>query len=99
MPETDSAQVVAVANLLRPILDELVFVGGAITALLISDEGAGPPRTTLDVDAIAEITSYAEYAAFGERLRALGFSEDYERRCAAMPVGSESHSPGCDAAG
>jgi hypothetical protein len=30
----------------------------------------------LDVDAIAEIASYAEYAAFGDRLRALGFSED-----------------------
>jgi len=30
----------------------------------------------LDVDAIAEIGSYAEYTAFGERLGALGFSED-----------------------
>ena len=28
------------------------------------------------MDAIAEITSYAQYAAFGERLRALGFAED-----------------------
>lgn len=28
------------------------------------------------MDAIAEITSYAEYAAFGDRLRALGFQED-----------------------
>jgi len=28
------------------------------------------------LDAIAEITSYAEYAAFGDRLRALGFQED-----------------------
>ena len=30
----------------------------------------------MDVDAIVEITSYAEYTAFGERLRRLGFSED-----------------------
>jgi len=28
------------------------------------------------VDAIAEITSYAQYAAFGDRLRILGFNED-----------------------
>ena len=28
------------------------------------------------MDAIAEITSYAEYVAFGDRLRALGFLED-----------------------
>lgn len=51
-------------------------MGGAVTSLLVTDERAGSPRTTLDVDAIAEITSYPEYAAFGERLRALGFSED-----------------------
>ena len=47
-----------------------------MTGLLITDEAAADPRTTLDVDAIAEITSYAEYAAFGDRLRALGFQED-----------------------
>src|SRR5437879_1638873 len=64
------------AQLLHPLLDELVFVGGAVTGLLITDEAAGEPRTTLDVDAIAEITSYAEYVAFGGRLRALGFVED-----------------------
>lgn len=28
------------------------------------------------MDAIAEITSYAQYAKFGYRLRSLGFSED-----------------------
>lgn len=69
-------QVAAAARLLRPMLDELVFVGGSVTALLVTDPAAGAPRPTLDVDAIAEITSYAEYADFGERLRSLGFSED-----------------------
>jgi hypothetical protein len=62
--------------LLRGYLGELVFVGGSVTGLLITDEAAGDPRPTVDVDAIAEITSYAEYAAFGDRLRALGFAED-----------------------
>lgn len=47
-----------------------------MTSLLVTDEGAGMPRTTLDVDAIAEISSYAEYTMFSERLQALGFSED-----------------------
>jgi predicted nucleotidyltransferase len=69
-------QLIAAARLLRPLLDELVFVGGSVTGLLITDEGAAEPRTTLDVDAIVEITSYAQYAAFGDRLRALGFAED-----------------------
>src|SRR5271166_1872548 len=76
MPNSNLEQLIETAALLRPMLEDLVFVGGAITSLLVTDDGAGAPRTTLDVDAIAEITSYAEYAAFGERLRALGFSED-----------------------
>jgi hypothetical protein len=64
------------SRLLIPILDELVFVGGCTTGLFISDPGAGGLRTTFDVDAIAEITSYADYAVFSERLRNLGFTED-----------------------
>lgn len=76
MPNPNLEQLIATAALLRPMLGDLVFVGGAVTSLLVTDEGAGIPRATLDVDAITEITSYAEYVAFGERLRALGFSED-----------------------
>jgi hypothetical protein len=64
------------AKLLRPILGELVFVGGCATALLITDNAAADVRPTFDVDAIAEITSYAAYAEFSERLRKLGFQED-----------------------
>jgi hypothetical protein len=64
------------ARLLQPILGELVFVGGCATALLITDKAAADVRPTFDVDAIAEITSYAEYTEFSERLRKLGFQED-----------------------
>jgi hypothetical protein len=64
------------AKLLEPILGELVFVGGCATALLITDKGAADVRPTFDVDAIAEITSYAAYDKFSERLRKLGFQED-----------------------
>jgi predicted nucleotidyltransferase len=64
------------AKLLIPVLDELVFVGACTTGLFISDEGAGAVRPTFDVDAIAEITSYADYFRFSERLRKLGFTED-----------------------
>lgn len=64
------------AKLLKPILGELVFVGGCTTALLITDKAAADVRPTYDVDAIAEITSYAGYAKFSERLKALGFRED-----------------------
>lgn len=64
------------SRLLRPILDELVFVGGCTTALLITDPGAAEVRSTYDVDAIVEINSYAEYTVFSGKLRSLGFAED-----------------------
>jgi hypothetical protein len=64
------------ARLLKPLLGELVFVGGCTTALLITDLAAAEVRPTYDVDAIAEITSYAEYVTFSARLRELGFRED-----------------------
>lgn len=76
MNDSNLEQLMTAARLLRPLLGELVFVGGSVTGLLITDEAAAAPRNTFDVDAIAEITSYAGYAAFGERLRALGFLED-----------------------
>src|SRR3982751_4023275 len=65
-------QLITAAELLRPVLDELVFVGGVVTGFLITDTAAG----ALDVDAVAEIRSYPEYVQFGERLRSLGFVED-----------------------
>jgi hypothetical protein len=52
------------ARLLKPLLGELVFVGGSTTALLVTDKAAAQVRPTYDVDAIAEITSYAAYADF-----------------------------------
>jgi hypothetical protein len=76
MRDPNLEQLIAVTDALRPMLPELVFVGGSVTGLLITDEAAGEPRGTLDVDAIAEITSYAQYAHFGDRLRSLGFNED-----------------------
>jgi len=65
-----------VASRLRPLLSEVVFVGGCTTGLFITDEAAAEVRPTFDVDVIAEITSYADYATFSERLRALSFRED-----------------------
>jgi hypothetical protein len=65
-----------VAKRLGPLLSEVVFVGGCTTGLFITDQAAAEVRPTFDVDVIAEITSYADYDTFSERLRALGFRED-----------------------
>jgi hypothetical protein len=65
-----------VARRLGPLLREVVFVGGCATSLLITDEAGAEVRPTFDVDVIAEITSYAGYETFSERLRSLAFRED-----------------------
>jgi hypothetical protein len=65
-----------VAARLGPILDEVVFLGGAATTLLITDQAAPAVRYTIDVDVVVETTTRADYYKLGERLRELGFRED-----------------------
>lgn len=48
------------AEALRPLLDELVFVGGTVAELLVTDRTAPRVRPTDDVDAVAEVASYSE---------------------------------------
>jgi hypothetical protein len=66
-----------VAARLGPLREEVVFVGGMIRGLLITDLGAPPARPTDDIDVIAAIGSQVEYYALAERLRQLGFREDH----------------------
>ena len=76
MDDPNLEMLVAAARVLRPLLDELVFLGGCTTGLMISDPAAAGVRPTQDVDAIAEIASYVEYGALSARLRGLGLRED-----------------------
>lgn len=76
MADPNVQQLITAARLLKPVLNEVVFVGGCTTGLFISDPGAGGIRPTIDVDVIAEITSYEDYVVFSERLRKLRFEED-----------------------
>src|ERR1035437_8852627 len=57
MRDTNRQLLISAARLLRPLLEELVFVGACVTGLLITDEAAPSVRATLDVDAIAEKVS------------------------------------------
>jgi hypothetical protein len=84
---------VEAACLLKPLLSELVFVGGSTTALLITDKAAAEVRPTYDVDAIAEISSYAAYADFSERLHG-----GRQRRSPDLPMATEQDNFGPHAA-
>lgn len=61
---------------LGELADEMVFVGGCATGLLITDPAAPPIRVTRDVDAIVHVVSLNEYYQLSEKLRARGFRED-----------------------
>lgn len=74
---TPIAMVELVADALRDVCDELVFVGGAITGLLITDSAALPPSSTKDVDVIVSVTTRTDYLGrLSDRMRDLGFHED-----------------------
>jgi len=61
---------------LGPLTDEVVFLGGCATGLLITDAAAPPIRETKDVDVIVEISSRHDYHSLSEKLRGRGFRED-----------------------
>lgn len=77
IPQADPnlARLADAAKKLAPLLDQIVFVGGCVAGLLLTDPAAAPVRPTLDVDAIVAVASYAEFTALEARLRELGFHQ------------------------
>lgn len=66
----------AAARAFGDLRDEVVFVGGAIVDLLVTDPAAPRPRFTDDVDVVVEVTTQVEWYALADRLRGRGFRED-----------------------
>lgn len=64
------------AERLGPLLDEVVFVGGATVEQWITDEAAPELRPTDDIDVIVEVTTIGAYYRFEERLRSAGFEHE-----------------------
>jgi hypothetical protein len=88
MPDPNRDRFERVVRLLEPVLDELVFVDGCVTGLMITDAAAAGIRPTRDVDAIADLTSYAAYTALAGRLRERGLAEDTSQ---GAPAGRWRH--------
>lgn len=68
-------RLVRVATRARPLLDRLVFVGGAVAELYFTDPASGRVRPTRDADAVVEATTYAAYGRIAETLHSLGFRQ------------------------
>lgn len=60
---------------LGDLSEQMVFVGGCATGLLITDVASPPVRQTVDVDVITD-TNLLEYYKLGDQLRKKGFFED-----------------------
>jgi hypothetical protein len=79
-PQNPNLEIIeTAARALGPLCDELVFLGGCATALLITDSAAPPVRVTRDVDALAEVRTPTEYHSLEKRLRRRGFEVDSSR--------------------
>ena len=70
------APLILVVRRLGVLRERLVFVGGMVRGLLITDPGAASERPTDDVDAIVRIASRVELHRLAADLRRLGFRED-----------------------
>lgn len=64
-----------VATLLGDLAEEVVFLGGAVAGLLITDPASPAIRPTLDIDVLVEVATLGEYYRFQDRLRQKGFLE------------------------
>ncbi len=76
MTDPNREQLIATVQALGDLTDDLVFVGGSVAGLLITDPGSEPVRPTEDVDAIVEVTSRVQYERLTERLHTKGFRPD-----------------------
>ena len=70
------AMLVAVARRLAPLNGELVYVGGHVAELLVTEPAAVRVRGTDDVDVIVAAATRTAYEELSARLRALGLRLD-----------------------
>ena len=59
-----------IALALEEINDDVIYVGGAVVSLYVTDEGAEQPRPTKDIDISVQISSYAQMDELREKLAA-----------------------------
>ncbi len=71
-------RIMTVARRLEDLLQSVVFAGGAVIELLITDPGFPDVRPTIDIDVIVEVISLTDYYRLQQRLREKGFRESME---------------------
>jgi hypothetical protein len=74
----NNAVVAEVANALKELKDQMIFVGGSVVNLYVDEEAAEEVRQTDDVDVTINLINYTAWVQMQERLAELGFSPDPE---------------------
>ena len=64
------------AHALGPVCENVIFVGGCATGLLLTQERPDRIRITEDVDIVAQALTVHDYHAIEKQVRAQGFSND-----------------------
>ena len=65
-----------VADAIGDLCNEIVFVGGSVAGLLLTDAVADGVRATKDVDAVVEATTLSQYHQAEKKLAVSGFKRD-----------------------
>lgn len=75
MANPNLAMLMAMAQAMGPLCEQVVFVGGCATGLLVDDAELMDVRPTEDVDAIVEVASLAGYHRLADQLMERGFKQ------------------------
>lgn len=78
MADPNIGLLVAMARAMGPLCEQVVFVGGCATGLLIDQPQLMDVRPTEDVDAIVEVASLAAYHRLAAELAQRGFRQTME---------------------
>lgn len=78
MANPNLALLIAMAQAMGPLCEQVVFVGGCATGLLVDDADLTDLRSTEDVDAIVEVASLAAYHRLAAKLAQRGFRQPME---------------------
>lgn len=68
--------VAEVAQALKDLKDQMVFVGGAVVSLYTDDPAADEIRPTADIDLTLNVVNLSNWSALQEKLSSLGFHPD-----------------------
>lgn len=60
----------------KELNQQVVYIGGSTTALLVASERRGPVRQTKDVDIVVDVVTTRDYHTFCNLLKVRGFKED-----------------------